>query len=251
MGSTKPFLVYVLEDPRTEEIRYVGITGGLLSRRLSAHIGSARNNVQRHVSRWIRGLPCKPRITAIETHATHAELLDAESFYIAYFRSLGFHLTNLTEGGEGTVGWVSNKRGTRLSTAQKKKISDTLTGHSYNKGIPKSREHRAKLSAAKKGKQKPLEARQRQAATMRARGHKPPSWTGKHHSQKTRTKMIQSAQTPARPVQETTTGKIYPSIKAAARDLNLPQPEVSRVLSGYGGRKSVKGFRFIAAPCEK
>lgn len=48
-------VIYVLTDPRTQEIRYVGGTVQKLSRRLTGHIGQAKKS-QHHCANWIKSL---------------------------------------------------------------------------------------------------------------------------------------------------------------------------------------------------
>lgn len=86
-------------------------------------------------------------------------------------------LSNLTNGGEGTLGYVQSKemiedrvlkvtgkkrtqeqkdymsskmKGVKRSAQSCENISKSKLGHSYNKGIPKTDEHRKKLSNSKK-----------------------------------------------------------------------------------------------------
>jgi len=99
--------IYTLSHPLTFEIRYVGKTNDL-KRRLQSHIDYARSkNKRRKVADWIlsvikQGL--KPKITLIESVEID-DWANRERFWINHFRSLGFNLCNLTDGGESNNGY--------------------------------------------------------------------------------------------------------------------------------------------------
>jgi hypothetical protein len=96
--------IYVLRDPRTNEIRYVGKTVQSLVRRLSAHILRSANK-RTHRDCWIAGVlmaGLTPRIEEVDVAGDDWE--EKERFWIAHFRAAGFDLTNQTDGGEGTPG---------------------------------------------------------------------------------------------------------------------------------------------------
>jgi len=94
--------IYVLIDPRNQEIRYVGKTTQRLSDRLSCHRTGARRGDRDWRSRWIaKLLRCgyDPIILLVqEVDSTEWDL--AENYWIKYYRSMGCRLTNGTEGGE-------------------------------------------------------------------------------------------------------------------------------------------------------
>jgi hypothetical protein len=46
--------IYSLADPRTGEVRYIGVTIQSLNRRLCCHMGSARRGEETHRARWMR-----------------------------------------------------------------------------------------------------------------------------------------------------------------------------------------------------
>ena len=97
------FQIYTLSDPRTEEVRYVGITKLELRKRLTRHVSLARRRPGYHVSSWIHQLlerKLRPVITLIET----TDNPERERYWIQHYRSLGARLTNLSEGCEGQIG---------------------------------------------------------------------------------------------------------------------------------------------------
>lgn len=236
------FTVYTLEDADTQEIRYVGLTRTSLKRRLSGHKRTARCGSNRRVYNWLRKCQKIPSIKALETHASLHEAQEAEKFFIAYFKYVGVRLTNLTEGGEGTLGLRSNRRGIPLPIETKEKISRTLQGHSYNKGIPKTKEHRQKLSDAKKGVPLCATHSQRISAAHKKSGLKPPSWAGKTHTEETKNKMRVSAKTPPRAIVELTTMQCFVSVSAAALALKVRKADIFSVLSGRS--QHYKGYIF-------
>ena len=69
----------------------------------------------------------------LESFLTDAETLEAEEFWIAYFKLLGAEMYNKTSGGDGAAHCEETK----------KKISK------YQKGRSKSAEHKAKIGASK------------------------------------------------------------------------------------------------------
>lgn len=140
MGS-KVF-IYVLIDPKTDEVRYVGKTNSL-SKRLYNHISTARKNKSKsHKNNWINGLlneSLSPKIEIIdEVPEDMWEIF--EIYWIDQFRQWGFKLTNVCEGGEGA------KTGKRkpLSKEHRKSISDSVKQRAkenplYNRGLGNSR----------------------------------------------------------------------------------------------------------------
>lgn len=99
--------VYVLTDPRTHDVRYVGVTKRTLSRRLRGHVTEARNSSSKvsHRLNWIRQLKRlgqEPVISHLQDVNDDA-WQDAERYWISYFKSVGCDLVN---GDSGGTGWV-------------------------------------------------------------------------------------------------------------------------------------------------
>lgn len=135
--------VYDLLDPRTEQIRYVGITTDTLVSRLYQHIWDAKQGTTFHVSNWIRQLlvgGLKPTIRLRQECETWESACACERELIATLPNL----TNLTAGGEGTLGYHHTEDSRRkMSEAQvrpgvKEKIAAATSG-------PKSAAHRQKI----------------------------------------------------------------------------------------------------------
>jgi hypothetical protein len=108
MGRVFPdhTIIYALCEPDTGEVRYVGKTVIKLSHRLHKHISCKAN---RPVANWCRKRVRegrRPQIVAIDVVPNDAWVA-AESEWIAHYRArAGDRIMNLTDGGEGTLGWV-------------------------------------------------------------------------------------------------------------------------------------------------
>jgi hypothetical protein len=98
----KEYKIYALIDPITDSVRYVGVTTGYLSSRLSQHKHAAiKKNSGTRVYKWIRSLVAQnmfPKIKLIEICDKEA-WEKREKFWIKQFNNL----TNTHEGGVGVV----------------------------------------------------------------------------------------------------------------------------------------------------
>lgn len=113
----RPTHIYVLKDPHTNAVRYVGKTVRTLKTRLQAHVARSAA-LKTHKDCWIRGLMAldlRPLIESIEV-VEGAEWGEREIFWIAHFRAIGTSLTNQTMGGEGidakslSATWTDERR---------------------------------------------------------------------------------------------------------------------------------------------
>jgi group I intron endonuclease len=97
--------VYVIQNVKDGKI-YVGKTISP-NVRFGNHLTYARNGSSKgHLYKAIRKYgESSFTYNLIEEHQTESEALEAERFFIAYLRSIGARLYNLTEGGEGTSGY--------------------------------------------------------------------------------------------------------------------------------------------------
>ena len=142
------YLIYGLIDPRNGQLRYVGKTSGQLSIRLAHHVHrSLHQRTNYHKANWIRGLVSegyRPQIIAL-VETDHDTFVQAETFYIRYFREMGCPLTNLTDGGEGCEGFKhSEEAKLRMSILKKGKTSP-------RKGLSNSLESKLLVSRTKTG----------------------------------------------------------------------------------------------------
>jgi hypothetical protein len=117
------WLIYVLKNPLTLEVRYVGSTTQGIERRLEQHIAGAQRAPRRSYCQnmllSLHGIGLTPLIEAIESGSGEGWAA-AERRWIAYYRAAGARLTNATDGGEGVVGWGTPEQ---RSGAAKKAIA--------------------------------------------------------------------------------------------------------------------------------
>ena len=162
--------IYTLTDPRTNQIRYVG-KSNKPSKRLSCHLGRTEKN---HKYSWLKQLDnegLKPILDIID-EVPNDEWRFWEQYWISQFRTWGFDLTNLTDGGEGFASGELNPahlphvkelrskihKGKIITQEMRDKISEKLTGrknpeHSKRMtGRKKTEEQKKNLSLALRGK---------------------------------------------------------------------------------------------------
>jgi hypothetical protein len=128
--NTLRFLIYGYSDPRTGLLRYIGkdTTGGTRAKKIHAHEHG-------HVGNWIKNLAkegLRPKIHVIQENVDPFVLRQAETFWIEYFRSLKFPLTNITDHGEGV--W-----GIRQTEEHRLKVSQAMKGKKLSEIVVKSR----------------------------------------------------------------------------------------------------------------
>src|SRR5690606_32343851 len=92
-----------LQDPSTNEIRYIGKSIHP-KRRYSSHL---RDNRNFHKCNWIKSLLSRgfaPNMVILAI-VEEKEWEKAEQYFISIYKSLGSRLTNMTEGGDGNKGY--------------------------------------------------------------------------------------------------------------------------------------------------
>ena len=95
--------IYILIDPETQQVRYVGKANNI-SQRYKAHLNRARKH-QIHKLNWINSLKAKklrPIIEVIDIVPIE-DWIFWETYWISQFKTWGFDLINYTNGGEGTT----------------------------------------------------------------------------------------------------------------------------------------------------
>lgn len=147
--------IYVLVDPVTGDVRYVGWTNNP-RQRLHAHISKARCN-RTYKNHWIAKLldeGVKPEMRIVETGVS--EHKEAERRWIKHFRQLGARLTNLTDGGDGAPGChpaeETRRKMSIAHTGRKQTPESTAKTVAALKGRKQTPEHIGKLAATRKGK---------------------------------------------------------------------------------------------------
>lgn len=91
--------IYTLSNPITNEIKYIGQTRKSLEERLRNHLKSKEKVYRVH---WINSLKkdgIVPKIDLLE-EVDEKDASMTEIFWISMFKTWGFNLCNLTEGGE-------------------------------------------------------------------------------------------------------------------------------------------------------
>lgn len=115
--------IYVLTEPGSNNVRYVGKTAKKLEVRLRQHITHAKAGFIGHRDSWIRKLLAEgllPEIQSVEQgywDPSEADLREIR--WIESFRFLGEDLTNMTNGGDGNRGSVV------LTDEARSRISET------------------------------------------------------------------------------------------------------------------------------
>lgn len=105
----KKVKIYVLIDPNTNSVKYVGKTEMTLEKRLYHHVWDLKRCTNKHKVNWINSLLKSgqyPEIELIED-VEFDEWKFWEKFWISQFRTWGFDLVNYCGSGEGyTSEWV-------------------------------------------------------------------------------------------------------------------------------------------------
>ncbi len=153
--------IYTLEDPDTNEIRYVGKTVKCLKTRLTDHIYACKKE-KNYRTNWIKSIikkGKKPIIKMID-FCSWEESQQLEIYWIAKFKNEGVKLVNLTSGGEGNLGLkLDKKRKEKLLLATSKKIYQyNLQGvfiKEFSNAVEAAKElnvkHPSKINAAARG----------------------------------------------------------------------------------------------------
>jgi len=176
--------IYVLKDPTTEEIRYVGKADDP-DLRLRRHLMDKGINRR---TNWIKKLMASGNRPVVEIvdEVSIPEWKSWEVAYIQFYKDCGFDLVNTTLGGEGT-------NGHRHTTESCQKISKALTGRVF------SEEHKKKISLSWTGRVVSDETRRKLSEKRKGRvisaetGRKISlAKLGKTHSLETRLKISKS-----------------------------------------------------------
>jgi hypothetical protein len=152
--------IYVLIDPFTDAIRYVGAANDPRYRLRQHKIPSYIKKSKTPKSKWIKELKENggtPVMEVIDIVGLN-EWEFWEAHYISLFKSWGFNLLNLTQGGKGLTGYKASEetkckmRVPKHTTETRKAISEKMKGRVFK---PETRE---KLSRLHKGRKQTPEA---------------------------------------------------------------------------------------------
>jgi hypothetical protein len=128
------FYVYLLIDPRTGAVFYVGKGTG---KRAKVHFSASslkRRNMKNSTIKAIISENLSPVVEIVSTDLSEPEAFDVEKTLIAKYgrRDIGTGiLTNLTDGGEGTSGYRHAPR----SEETRRKISEAHKGMRYSEEV--------------------------------------------------------------------------------------------------------------------
>lgn len=218
--------IYLILNPTTNEVRYIGKTVDP-KRRFYEHLNRRVNN---HCSNWIYSLlqnNILPEFVIID-EVFEQDWQFYEKYWISQFKSWGFNLTNMTNGGEGCL-----KR--EFSEETKIKISIGNKGkHKYWLGKKFSRQHIINMSK----KRKPFPKEQ---STKLSTINK-----GRILSEDTKLKISQSLKGKNNPsskkVINTETKVIYDTVKDACLDNNIKYTTLFAQLTGKNKNKTKLEF---------
>ena len=139
---------------RPTEIRYVGrVAEENPDGRLRSHLREANRGGSTHKNNWIRKVLAdgdEVMVITLESGLTWEESSRREVQYIAHYRELGYKLTNMTNGGEGTTGRIlSPESRNKIRVANSKRVVSVETREKLrviNTGKVLSDETKAKMS---------------------------------------------------------------------------------------------------------
>lgn len=154
MDLAKARNIYILMDPRTHEVKYVGATRMSVRDRLTYHISHARRGSTVNCHRWILELDADglvPLIDIVEL-VSDDDWQQREIFWIRYFVDQGAELTNMTAGGMGVSAMTAEIR---------EKISKTKFGSHHTD------EAKLKVSLANRGKVVSQETKDKTSESVR------------------------------------------------------------------------------------
>lgn len=197
-------IVYALVDPRDNKVRYIGKSGSGMKRVRCHMCRSSLARGRTYKDKWLRELIAsgnRPLVKTIAVCADKKDLNKAEILWISYARSLGWRLTNLTAGGEGSFGLVKSPE-TRAKIANanrgRKHTPEAVANmREANKNHTISPETRAKMIASRKAnyvisdetRKKMSEVHKQITISKETRAKMAASLKGRKHSEEAKAKM--------------------------------------------------------------
>lgn len=253
------YYVYIYYDPRKTpaEPIYVGKGHG---DRMTIHINrQCYNPILRRKVNKIRSLGLEPVLEKFAENMSNEDACKLEMELIAKYGRLHLKtgtLCNLTEGGEGTVGYKHRPETLELYSQQRKGKKQTPAQYAANCNRVISDETRQKQSIASKGHSRHTNEQLDKIRTIRL---------GSKHSDETRELMSEQRkgkkQTPAqyaancnrdmswkmKKIKCLNNGKIYDNCRSIMIDLNLTNKAAQGGISSTarGEKKHYKGYQFI------
>ena len=173
-------IIYILTDPITKLIHYIGYTSNEKIR-LNSHCRGIDGTKEKRI--WIRRLKkqgLKPIMEIIEKYNTAEELPEAETFWYGYFKLVGAELYNDPD----FIGEYSRK-GRKASEETRQKISKALKGK-----MPKNIEIFQKAGAIANIGRHPSEERiKKMSEEMSGKNN---TFYGKHHTEESKRKISEA-----------------------------------------------------------
>jgi len=176
------FYVYALTDPRNNDrFFYIGKGHGYRAINHLKNSANRENNSKQATVKAIRNDGFEPAIVYLFSQLTEEQAHQKEIELIALYgrKDLGLgHLTNLTNGGEGTSGHIHTEE-------TKQKMRDAIRPNKGQKHkTPRTAEHTAKIVQSRIGKPSPVKGtkwtkEQKAALSIARMGSKCPT-KGKH-----------------------------------------------------------------------
>jgi hypothetical protein len=152
-------LIYALaSSSEPDVIRYIGRTKYTSpEKRLDTHKGHMKYGRKTHVYNWMRKVYSSGNSVVcicIESNLSWQESANREVYWIKFYKEKGYDLTNISNGGDGSLS-VSQETKDLMSKNRKGKSPSPQchdAARHANIGRVKTQEERAKLSAAHTGK---------------------------------------------------------------------------------------------------
>lgn len=226
----KACLIYGLIDPETGLIRYVGKSCRGFQRAWD-HMKpySLKKGESTHKTRWIQKLAeqgLRPKPVVLEICDDKYKTTEREIWWIKELRSSGIALTNVTDGGEGAPGMIH-------SAETRKKIAEKATGRSsWNKG--KKIAH--------------LYPKRHMNFTDEHRENLGQSQAARFQDPQERSRLLQQLEFERckrkKPIRDDL-GNVYPSVREAAKILNIYAPNITCVLKGRYKQAGGRTFSYI------
>lgn len=141
-------VLYLLVDPNSHEIRYVGVTTQGMRKRFNGHMSNGELSRVNLKSNWIKSLVRKGQKPVVKIfqefeQISRENLKELEIYWIKYFRNNDCPLTNATDGGDGL---------TNPSEYTREKLRINALGNQYGLGYKHTEEHKKLISENWRGR---------------------------------------------------------------------------------------------------
>ena len=166
-SNTFVYAIGTRDDQGLLVYRYVGLTSRGATR-LKQHLWGAKtvgsNTYNTYKAKWIRTVDFNVEFIVLEYCNSFEELTLCEQKWIAILKARGYKLTNLTNGGDGSLGWcpspetrakwsqnISGEKNPNWKGGLPPKKKARIPRDKWGNVQPKSEEHRKKISDSRKG----------------------------------------------------------------------------------------------------